>query len=815
MGALPKHYDSGNIEQKWSQYWQESGIYRFQPVGGHVYSIDTPPPTVSGDLHMGHCYSYSQTDFYARFQRMNGKHVFYPMGWDDNGLPTERLVEKTIGITPERSGTEAFIQAIVNTSRQLEQKYEQLWRRLGLSVDWDHTYSTISPSARKVAQFSFIDLYKKGRVYRSSSPTIWCPFCKTAIAHAELEDKQRQTEMITIAFKLDDDQVLPIATTRPELLPACVAVFVNPDDDRNNHLIGRKAKPPLFKKEVPILSDPKADPQKGTGIVMCCTFGDTTDIKWWQEHHLPSINLISPDGRLEKGAGFLAGLDIKSARKRIIEELNATNLILDKKEIVQTVSVHDRCDTPIEFIETKQWFVKVLDQKNRLLEAGRKVHWHPAHMLSRYEDWVQNLEWDWCISRQRHHGVPFPLWYCVQCGAVLPADITALPVDPRTSEPSRQCACGGREFTPEISVMDTWATSSLSPQIAGKWLEHSDLFNQVFPMSLRPQAHDIVRTWTFYTIVMSLYHFDKIPWSDIAISGHGLSPEGHKVSKSKGGSMIDPLKVMEKYSADAVRYWAASSRLGEDSMINEDKIAAGQRLVTKLWNVAAFSYPFLNEYIQPDTIPHLLPTDKWVLSRLQQLIIEVTQAFREYDHTQAKSKIEAFFWDVIADNYLEMVKNRLYGLVDGTSEKESARYTLHHTILTVLKILAPIMPYVTEEIRQSCFSGYPQETSIHLAHWPETCKDLIDTEAEALGLALVDIATTVRRFKSEKQLAMGSSLNRIVIVSSPGIRSKLQECLDDIKSVTRAKEVELSTQIISRESASDSSINITVIEANK
>lgn len=812
MNELPKRYNTAKIERKWMQYWQDEKIYRFQPDQSNVYSIDTPPPTVSGDLHLGHCYSYSQTDFYARFQRMNGKSVFYPMGWDDNGLPTERLIEKSFGITLTSSDSEAFLHAIAQTSRELEQNYEQLWRRLGLSIDWNYTYTTISPTSRKIAQLSFLNLFKKERVYRSFAPTVWCPFCKTAIAHAELEDKPRKTEMITIKFKLDDGQDIPIATTRPELLPACVAVFVNPDDVRYRHLIGRKVKSPVFGKEVPVMSDPKADPQKGTGIVMCCTFGDTTDIKWRQEYHLPSIGIIGTDGLMNQKADFLAGLDIKSAKGKMIRELSSQGLVLDKHDLQQTVSVHDRCDTPAEYIETQQWFIRVLDHKEQLLEAGRRINWHPGYMLSRYTDWVEHLEWDWCISRQRHHGVPFPLWYCTHCGEVVSADVEKLPVDPRQNQPSSPCRCGSREFVPETSVMDTWATSSLSPQIAGHWQAQDGVFDHIFPMSLRPQAHDIVRTWAFYTIVMSLNHFGRIPWSEIAISGHGLSPEGHKVSKSKIVNIIAPLQMMEKYSADAVRYWATGSRLGEDSIINEEKFAAGQRLVTKLWNAASFSYPFIGDYIPPAVIPELVFTDKWVLSRLQGLIMEVTQAFSEYDHANAKNRIESFFWDIITDNYLEMAKNRLYSLVDGTPEKESARYTLYHAIFTIIKMLAPLLPYITEEIFASCLKRVDSGQSIHQVTWPQASMELIDTHAEAIGLALVEIATTARRFKSENKISLGAPLARIVIASPSSIRHELEECRDDIKSVTRAREVDFTSKSIEGKDALDNTVEVTIIE---
>lgn len=793
MEYLPKRYNPTECEKKWRQYWEEEQVYKCNLDNGNtVYSIDTPPPTVSGDLHMGHCYSYSQPDFYARFYRMNGYNVFYPMGFDDNGLPTERLVENRLGITPDGVGTETFIREIVKISRELEENYEQLWKKLGLSVDWGHVYTTISPESRKAAQYSFIELYRKERIYRSSSPSIWCPACRTAIAHAEAADLNRETIMITIPFRLDNNESIPIATTRPELLPACVAVFVNPGDSRYGDLIGKTAITPLFNKQVPIMADDKADPEKGTGIVMCCTFGDTIDIKWWREHELPLVSIIGTDGIFNDQAGFLAGLDIRLARKKIIEELKSQNLVMNETAVSQTVSVHERCDTPVEYVGTMQWFVKVMDRKEELLEAGRRIHWHPGYMLSRYEDWVNNLEWDWCISRQRYHGVPFPLWYCSDCGSVILAEDSELPVNPNMQSPSKPCECGSDNLTSETAVMDTWMTSSMTPQIAGKWLEPGDTFNKVFPMSLRPQAHDIIRTWAFYTIVKSLYHFDKIPWTDIGISGHGLSPEGHKVSKSRAVNVSDPLAVMGEYSADAVRYWAASSRLGEDSVINEDKIAAGQKLVTKLWNAARFSGLFILNYRPPETVPSLLPTDGWVLSELQQLIQDVSDSYRKYDHLTAKNRIEGYFWNTVADNYLEMVKSRLYDRPDGGIEKESARYTLYHVLQTITKLLAPMMPYITEEIYQLLFIKGEGMTSIHLANWPVIDPDLEDGHAEYVGKSLIEIATLVRRYKSEKQLPINSPLQSIKIpVPSEKLLDDLKECMIDIKSVTRADDVEL------------------------
>ena len=794
MKPIPKRYESASIEPKWQQFWEDNGIYQFkQDDNRPVYSVDTPPPTVSGELHLGHCYSYSHPDFYVRFQRMNGKNIFYPMGWDDNGLPTERLVEERMGISPEKAGLDVFIKAIDEMRQKLEKSYEQIWRRIGLSVDWRFNYSTIGKASQKVAQYSFIDLYHKDRVYRASAPTIWCPTCRTALAQAEVADLQRETNFITLAFTLSDGTVLPISTTRPELLPACVAVFINPADKRHSHLIGKKAVTPFFNKEVPILGDPKADPEKGTGIVMCCTFGDTTDIKWWREHKLPLISIIDRTGRLHEAGGILSDMTVKQARKRIIEELTANNLVLDKKVTSQTVSMHDRCDTPIEYMETKQWFIKVLDQKEKLLQAGDQIKWHPAHMHARYEDWVKNSEWDWCISRQRYYGVPFPVWYCTKCDAVQLPDMADLPVDPRTTKPSKPCSCGGTDFVPEISLLDTWGTSSMTPQIAGRWLDEPALFKKVYPMSVRPQAHDIIRTWAFYTIIKSLYHENKVPWSDIAISGHGLSEEGHKVSKSRGNTS-DPNIMMEKYSADALRYWAASSKLGEDSMISEEKIASGHKLVNKLWNVTSFSYQFLENYTLPTKPPALLPTDKWILSKLNRLIPEVAKDFEEYNHSSAKNRMEEFFWDVFTDNYMEMAKTRLYDSPNASPEKDSAKYTLYIVLSTVIQLFAPIIPYITEEIYQLVFKKDGAAASIHISAWPREQKTFIDDSAEAIGDMLVEVATAVRRYKSEKKIPMGSQLEKLKIAVLRDENAEiLKKCLIDIKSVTRAKVIDIVT----------------------
>lgn len=790
--ALPKRYNPKTVEPQLQITWQESGVYQFDPESdAQVYSIDTPPPTVSGNLHLGHIYSYSHPDFMARFWRMNGRNVFYPMGYDDNGLPTERLVERQRGITATEVGREAFIQACLEVSQEAEKDYQALWQRLGLSIDWRYTYRTIDDVSRRTSQLSFLDLYRKGLAYRQIAPSIWCPTCRTAIAQAELNDQDRESEFITLAFHLENGQVLPIATTRPELLPACVAVFVHPNDERFSEYLNKEVIVPLFGQKVPLLEDPAADPEKGTGAVMCCTFGDVTDVSWWYKHELSLIEAIGPDGRLTEAAGDFAGLSVLAARRQIIQALDETEFILDRHAIAQSVRVHERCDTATEYVVTQQWFIKVLDFKDQLLAAGEQIAWHPSHMKARYRAWIENLHWDWCISRQRYFGIPFPLWYCDECGEIITVDEDQLPLDPSSRNPTRPCGCGSRSFTPEKDVMDTWATSSLTPQIVGKWLEDKELYRQVFPISLRPQAHEIIRTWAFYTIVKSHHHFDALPWQEIAISGWGLSPTGAgKISKSRGGGPMPPLEMIEKYSADAVRYWAACTGFGKDSIISEEKIQVGARLVTKLWNVARFSQRFLADYSPPTLSPPLSPADRWILSRLQRLTKGVTQLFHNYEFASAKNETESFFWRELADNYLEMSKQRLYD--EDHDGRDGARYTLYHALLTVVKLFAPFLPHVTERIYQELFAPMEGEGSIHSASWPLANEASLDDAAELAGNALMEIATAVRRYKSEQNLSLGTELGRLQVeVHEPALADLLQEAAADISSITRAKQVEV------------------------
>jgi valyl-tRNA synthetase len=790
--SLPKRYDPGTAEPALRDFWQSAGIYHFRRDDERpIYAIDTPPPTVSGNLHLGHTYSYSHTDFMARFWRMNGYTVFYPMGYDDNGLPTERLVEKRMGITAPQVGRAAFIEKCLEVSEGVEKDYQAIWQRLGLSVDWRYGYRTIDEWSRRTSQWSFLDLYKKGLAYRREAPTIWCSECRTAIAQAELNDLERESEFVTLAFTLENGAALPIATTRPELLPACVAVFVHPNDTRYAGLIGSQVTVPLLNFTVPLLADSKADPEKGTGAVMCCTFGDVTDVEWWYTHKLPLKVIIGPDGRMTEAAGEFAGLSTKEARTRIVAELDAHGLLLKREPVAQSVRVHERCDTPVEYLVAWQWFIRVLDFKQQLLEAGERIEWQPAHMRSRYREWVENLGWDWCISRQRYFGVPFPLWYCRQCGEALLAGEDELPIDPTAQQPAAACRCGSTDFAPEEDVMDTWATSSMTPQIVGRWLAAPELYARVSPFSLRPQAHEIIRTWAFYTIVKSFHHFGTLPWKTVAISGWGLAGAGgEKISKSRGGGPMAPLAMIERYSADAVRYWAASTGFGKDSVISEEKIKNGGKLITKLWNVARFSERFLEGYRPGEIEMVLTPTDRWLLARLARLIRHVTDLFHAYEYAAARSEIESFFWRDLADNYLEMCKERLYG--EAGPLREGARYTLSTALLNTIKLFAPFLPYVTEEIYRGLFAENEGQPSIHLARWPESDPAWENEQAETAGEILIEVATAVRRYKSEASLSLGAAVGRLLLSTRDAqLATMLDAARLDILSVTRAKELNI------------------------
>ncbi len=805
--ALAKQYKTQEVEPELEARWQAEGTYRYDPHSKQpVYSIDTPPPTVSGKLHIGHLYSYSHPDFIARYQRMCGKNVFYPMGFDDNGLPTERLVERTTGVRAQEVGRSAFIEKCLAVSTEAVKEYQQLFRRLGLSIDWSCTYRTIDENSRRCSQRSFIDLHEKGLVYRTQAPAIWCTECGASFAQADQEDRTRWSEFVTLPFLFDNGEMLQIATTRPELLAACVAVFVHPADERFRSLVGQVVRVPLYGQRVSVLADHAADPAKGTGAVMCCTFGDQADVVWQRTHNLPVIEAIDAAGRMTFTADIpspaedeiLSGLPVEEARKKIKDILAARGLIMGRQPVEQSIRVHERCGTPVEFRVVNQWFVRVLENKPKFLELGEQLHWRPSHMHARYRAWVENLNWDWSISRQRFFGVPFPAWYCKACGETLLADPRALPVDPRVDHPGHPCRCGSTEFIPDQDLMDTWATSSVSPQIVTGWLDEPKKFAKLFPLSLRPQAHEIIRTWLFYSIVKSWYQFGCLPWSDALISGWAIAGEGQeKISKSKGGGPAAPLALIQKYSADALRYWASSAATGKDAIINEEKFQAGAKLVTKLWNVARFAEPFIQNAPRDLPAGETTSADNWILARCAQLVGEVTKAFEEYEYASARSEIEDFFWRDLADNYLEMAKLRLYD--PAHPAHIGACYTLRTILRTILKLFAPLLPYVTEAVWLELFNDEEGGCSIHRSTWPALAvsgnsavsnSDQKTASILALGGSLIAIATSVRRYKSERNLSLGCEVAVLEIeTNEPLLAQFFESARPDLLSITRAKDL--------------------------
>ncbi len=792
-------YNFKESEQKWREFWQKENIFSFNPKNkGEIYSIDTPPPTVSGKMHIGHAFSYTQQDIIARYRRMAGFNVFYPFGTDDNGLPTERLVEKLKNVKSTKMSRNDFVKLCVKTVSEIKPDFVNDWKIIGMSCDFSEAYSTIDPHCVKTSQKSFIDLYNKNLVYKHEAPSMWCVHCQTAIAQAELEDKEMDSTFNDIYFDLEKPEKgerILIATTRPELLGACVCIYVHPDDARYRKLVGRKAIVPLFNQKVPIFADESANPEKGTGILMICSYGDKYDVEAIKKRKLEPRLILTKDGRLNKLAGKYENLTIKEARKEIISDLEKESLLVNKKHIKHSVNVHERCGTEIEFLTSSQWFVKVLENKDKLLAAGRKINWYPEYMKQRYEHWIEGLGWDWCISRQRHFGVPFPVWYCKKCREVVVADEKDIPVDPLDKSPSKKCKCGSSEFEGESDVMDTWATSSVTPQIILNWVKDKGYdvdFEKMYPLSLRPQAHDIIRTWAFDTIVKGIYHHNKAPWKDIFISGHVLDPKGEAMHKSKG-NVIEPSQVLNKYPADALRFLAGGSKLGDDVRYQEKDLITGAKTITKLWNASKFGFLQLEDY--KGGSKGLTAIDYWMLTKLNKLIRNATESFDNYEYAKAKSDIENFFWHDLCDNYVEIIKDRTYNPQNYKEGKNGAQYTLQKSILSILKMFAPIMPFVTEEIYQMKFASEEKKKSIHVSSWPEVNEKEIDDNVEKAGDLAVEIIGAVRKFKSEKNISLKTDVKKLTIDLSKEISNNidilkpLEKMFQDIKAVTRAFEV--------------------------
>ncbi|MEK6886473.1 MAG: valine--tRNA ligase [Nanoarchaeota archaeon] len=774
-------YDFKQEEPKWLRFWEAQNLYKFDEKSKKkVYSIDTPPPYKSGHIHLGHAFSYSQQDFIVRFKRMRGFNVFYPWGTDDNGLPTERFVEKKFNVKSTSMSRHDFIALCKKTVDEMDEEFTFGWRRLGVSAYFKKSYSTIDEWCRKTSQRSFVDLVNKKLAYQLEAPTMWCVHCQTALAQAELEDKELDSTFNDVQFELENKEKITIATTRPELIPACVFIYVHPEDARYKKLVGKKAIVPLFKHKVPIFADESANPEKGSGILMVCSYGDKYDAEAVKKRKIEPRLVLTRDGKMNKLAGKYEGLKIKEARNQILNDLEAERLLLNKKQIKHAVNVHERCGTEIEFLTTKQWFIKLLENKQKFIDSGRKINWYPEFMRSRYEKWVEGLGWDWCISRQRHYGVPIPVWYCKKCGELKLPNDEQLPIDPKEDKPKTKCKCGSDNFEGEQDVFDTWATSSLTPQIISKWKENDSFFKKTYPNDLRPQAHDIIRTWAFYTIVKSLYHDNSIPWKNIIVSGYLLAGK-EKMSKSKG-NVINPLETIDKFGSDALRFWAAGAKLGGDLSYQEKDLVTGQKTVTKLWNAARFALMQLEDYDNKKEGVNVI--DKWMLTKLNKLIKNATDSFENYEYAKARADIDQFFWHDLCDNYLEIIKDRIYNPQNYKEGKTGAQYALHKSILAVLKMFAPIMPYITEEVYHLKFDKEENCKSIHISAWPEFDKKEIDEEAEKAGDLAVEIISAVRKFKAEKNLSLKTEIKNLTIETKD--RRLIETVLNDIKAATRA-----------------------------
>jgi valyl-tRNA synthetase len=841
MPTPPEKPTLDGIEDRWSQAWETEAVYRFDRARSRddVFAIDTPPPTVSGSLHMGHVFSYTHTDTLARFWRMNGKAVFYPMGWDDNGLPTERRVQNYYGVTCDSSvpydpnftppfngdppkdhkavaiSRPNFIELCNVLTHEDEKVFEELFRRLGLSVDWSLLYTTIESSSRKVSQQAFLNNLTRGEAYSQEAPTLWDVDFDTAVAQAELEDRERPGAYHQIAFhKTDGSGDILIDTTRPELLPACVALVAHPDDERYQPLFGSTVRTPLFEVEVPILAHPLAQPDKGTGIAMICTFGDVTDVIWWRELQLPTRAIIGRNGRILSEApeaivsaagtanyAQLAGKSVKQAQTAVVEMLRASGEMLgEPRPITHPVKFFEKGERPLEIVTSRQWYIRnggrEADLRARFVQRGHELTWHPDHMRHRYENWVEGLNGDWLISRQRYFGVPIPLWYALGADGEINYDTplvptaAQLPVDPSTDVPAgfteaQRGQPGG--FVGDPDVMDTWATSSLSPQIAGRWLDDPDLFARMFPMDVRPQAHEIIRTWLFSTMVRSHFEHNVAPWRHAALSGWILDPDRKKMSKSKG-NVVTPIDLFDKYGSDAVRYWAASARPGVDTAFSEDQMKVGRKLGTKLLNVTKFVLGFGD--VAADAVPAAM-IDIAMLQKLADVVDECTQAFTGFDYARSLERTEAFFW-WFCDDYVELVKQRAYqGEGVDAADAASARVSLQRALSVMQRLFAPLIPFVSEEVWR-----WWNDTSVHAASWPtrndcvQGCATLDnhDAKLEAVGTVL----GAVRRAKTEAKVSQRAEVESLVVSGSADDIAAVQNTLTDLRSAGSLKSETLS-----------------------
>ena len=828
------------LEAKWGAVWERDASYRFDRTAERpdVFSIDTPPPTVSGSLHVGHVFSYTHPDTIARYQRMRGKAVFYPMGWDDNGLPTERRVENYFGVRCDptvhhvddfeppaepakkrqdfvRISRRNFVELCERLTASDEQVFEGLFRQLGLSIDWSMTYSTVSTTTQRVSQRAFLRNLARGEAYSQEAPSLWDVTFQTAVAQAELEDRERPGAYHDLAFHRTDGQGdVVIATTRPELVVSCVALVAHPDDERYQPLFGHTVTTPVFGVEVPVKAHPLAEPDKGTGIAMVCTFGDLTDVTWWRELDLDTRAALDKEGRFPAEApawldtdaardAYLrfAGKGAGGAQQVMVELLTESGELLgEPKKITHPVKFYEKGDRPLEIVTTRQWYIRNGGRSPELREAllarGRDLDWHPDYMHHRYDNWVEGLNGDWLISRQRFFGVPLPLWYRLDehgnpdYDRPIVPDESALPIDPQDDVPpgfteDQRDQPGG--FIGDPDIMDTWATSSLTPQIACGWEEDPDLFARTFPMDLRPQAHEIIRTWLFSTVVRSHYEHDSLPWSDAALSGWILDPDRKKMSKSKGNVVV-PTDLLDEHGADGVRYWAAAARPGTDTAFDPGQMKVGRRLAIKLLNASKFA---LGLGPAPADGAVTEPLDRAMLAELATLVDDATRAFDSFDYARALQRSEELFWR-FCDDYLELVKGRAYR-EPADDAAVSARVALRLALSTLLRLFAPFLPYVTEEVWSWCrtdegaLPGF-EAGSVHAASWPDAAalRAAIGPDPSAGGAAsplavATEVLGRIRKAKSDAKVSMRADVATVTVTDAPDRLAALALVADDVR----------------------------------
>ena len=804
---IPKDYDFKK-EKFWEKKWEDEDIYKYIGDGSRPrYIIDTPPPYPTGLIHLGHVLNWVYIDMNARYRRLKGHDVLFPQGWDCHGLPTEVKVEETHGIKKNDVSRAKFREYCVDLTTKNIASMKSQMKSMGFSQDWNREFITMTPEYMRRTQYSFLKMYNEGLIYQGIHPVNWCPRCETAIAFAEVEYSDNTTFLNYVNFppavedSYDDiassqasgkqadpkTEGILIATTRPELMSACVAVVIHPEDERYTHLLGKYVEVPLSHQKVKIIADEEVDPEFGTGAVMICTFGDKTDVSWVNKYDLEIIDAIDESGKLTDAAGRYAGMDLQSCKKQTISDLDAEGYLVKQEQVDQNVGQCWRCKTPIEILVKKQWFVAVRDLIQKTKDAADEMNWMPEHMKSRMVNWADSMEWDWCISRQRIFATPIPVWYCKDCGKVILPDVEDLPIDPTQDKPKHACECGCEEFIGEEDVLDTWMDSSISPLSIAGWPDE-DYVNH-FPADIRPQGHDIIRTWTFYTTLRCLALTDQKPFSDVVINGMVFGEDGYKMSKSRG-NVIGPEEVIEQYGADALRTWAANSVPGSDVIFDWKDIKHGYRFIRKFWNAFRFiSMQIFDEEVSYEEVKdNLDPLDMWILSKLNNLNITVDNAFAQYNFADTIGSIEKFFWHDFCDEYIEAVKYRLYSDVSDESRK-AAKYTLRCVIETSLKLLSPIVPFFVEEVYQ-----YFDDQSIHTTSWPEVNEELISEEMEVKGETTIELIDEVRRFKSASKIPLNAELSEVnVYTSDEDLVDVFNLFDDDIRGTLKINDLNISS----------------------